>query len=421
MNYTAKQLITRAKNLADIRNTDFLDYIELTQYINDSFITVYNWLIQKGDTQFIKEVELTTGNGIGEYTEYELPKDLYIIKSIKNPYSGHLIPRHAESEGINSGSYDVVNDRLRLYGVASNYLVVTYWIKPPFISFPDEEVTVSNNTDGIISSAGNSVLFDDGSIWNLKTNESLGSIIIEDNHTYVLGNGHVFDYTSEGYKYRDYKGQILYEGTGSVANTFYTDKFYVAFQLMSEGELTPPILYNRQISNINDKIILKYGNYIIAYNGTDLDVYYYDEIVYSIKTDLDYSGATVTPISPFNNHPSFILKAENRYYMVVLYERFYDVLELDIEAAIDLVPLKYGLLHTDGTNSFITSWTPDTEMNFPNEMYFSLIACDLALRFLMKQNADGSSVQALYQDMKQTFMNSLSQASDGVRIKNVYN
>lgn len=421
MNYTATQLITRAKNLADIRNTSFLDHDELTQYINDSFTTVYNWLIQKGDTQFVKEVELSSGNGVGEYTEYKLPNDLYIIKSIKNPYSGHLIPRHAESEGINSDSYDVVNDRLRLYGVASSHLVVTYWTKPPFISITDEEVTVENNTDGIISSAGNSVLFDDGSIYNLKTNEPLGSITIEDNHTYVLGNGHVFDYTDSAYKYRDYRGQILYEGNGSVSNTFYTDKFYVAFQLMSEGELMPPILYNRQISNVSDRVILKYGNYLIAYNGIDLDVYYYDEIVYGITTNLNYAGATVTPIDTFNNHPCFILKATNRYYMVILYESSYDILELDIEAAIDLASLKYGLLHTDGTNSFITSWVPDTEMNFPNEMYFSLIACDLALRFLMKQNADGSSVIALYNDMKQTFMNALSQSSDGVRIKNVYN
>ena len=86
MNYTARQLITRAKNLADLRNTSFLDHDELTQYINDSFTTVYNWLIQKGDTQFVKEVELSSGNGVGEYTEYELPKDLYIINLLRNRF-----------------------------------------------------------------------------------------------------------------------------------------------------------------------------------------------------------------------------------------------------------------------------------------------------------------------------------------------
>lgn len=421
MNYRASQLIERAKKLADIRNTDFLDHTELTQYINDSFTTVFNWLMNIGDTQFVKEVELVSAGSVGTYTEYELPDDLYVIKSIKNMYSGHLIPRHAESEGVASGSYDVVNDKLRLYGVCNSNITVTYYIKPPFITIPDTTVEVEQNIEGILSAAGNSVLFDDGTIWNLKTNESLGSITIEDNHTYVLGNGHVFDYTDTAYKYRNYKGIVLYEGTGAVASTFYTDKFYVGFQLMSDGELTPPIVYNKAVSTISDKIITKLGNYLVAYNGVDIDVYYYDDIVYSIKTNLNYSGAVVTPTDDFDNHPAFILNAENKYYMVVLYDNYYDMFELDTDAIIDVAQLKYGLLSSDGTNAFITSWVPDTEMNFPNEMYFSMIACDLALRFLMKQNADGSSVTALYQDMKTTFMQSLSQNADFCRVKNVYN
>ena len=115
-----------------------------------------------------------------------------------------------------------------------------------------------------------------------------------------------------------------------------------------------------------------------------------------------------------------MISSDNKYYQFVLYDDYFDIMELDVDVMISLNPLKYGLLNSDGTNAFITSWMPDTEMNFPNELYFSLIACDLALRFLMKQNADGSSVQALYQDMKQTFSNTLSQSSDFVRVKNVY-
>lgn len=420
MNYRASQLIERAKKLADISNTDFLDYQELTQYINDSFTGVYSYLIGVGDTQFVKEVSLVSAGSIGNYTEYEIPDDMYIIKSIKNQNSGRLIPRYAESEGISCGSYDIVNDRIRLYGVATSNLLLTYWTKPPFITFPDKTVDVSQNVDGIVSSAGNAVLFDDGSIWNLYTGDTLGTIVPQEEHTYVLGNGHVFDYTSNHWSYLDYKGNVLTEGNGSVSSTFYSDNFYVGFQLLSDGELTPPVIYNKTISNVTDKVILKTGNYLVAYNGTDLDVYYYDEPLYSIKTTLNYSGSTVTPIDDFDNHPSFVISSDNKYYQFVLYDKYFDIMELDTDVMISLSPLRYGLLNSDGTNAFITSWTPDTEMNFPNELYFSLIACDLALRFLMKQNADGSSVQALYQDMKQTFSNTLSQSSDFVRVKNVY-
>ena len=37
MQYTASEIIERAKNLADCGNTDFLSEKEATQYINDAF------------------------------------------------------------------------------------------------------------------------------------------------------------------------------------------------------------------------------------------------------------------------------------------------------------------------------------------------------------------------------------------------
>lgn len=146
--YTASQIIERALNLADLSNTDFLIHEELTRYINDAWTSVYNWLIKVGDTTFIKEAILVNPSTFNGYTEYELPEDLYIIKSIKNQMSGSLVPRHAESESINSGTYDIVNDRLRLYGVQSNPLLLTYWMTPTYISFPDKDVEVEENLDG---------------------------------------------------------------------------------------------------------------------------------------------------------------------------------------------------------------------------------------------------------------------------------
>lgn len=58
MKYTSNQVIKRALNLADISNTDFLTHEEQIQYINDAWQTVYQWLINKGDKQFVKEVYL---------------------------------------------------------------------------------------------------------------------------------------------------------------------------------------------------------------------------------------------------------------------------------------------------------------------------------------------------------------------------
>ena len=122
MIYTASEIVKRAFQLADIANTDYISHQEAVQYMNDSWLTAYQLVINAGDNIFTKEVDLMNASSFNDYTEYELPDDFYQLKSVKNKYTGSLITRHAESEGINSNSYEIVNDRLRLYGVAQNPL-----------------------------------------------------------------------------------------------------------------------------------------------------------------------------------------------------------------------------------------------------------------------------------------------------------
>ena len=43
---TASKLITRAKQIADVANTDFLSYDELIDYLNVSWKNVYQTIIQ---------------------------------------------------------------------------------------------------------------------------------------------------------------------------------------------------------------------------------------------------------------------------------------------------------------------------------------------------------------------------------------
>lgn len=193
MKYRASEIIKRSLQLADIANTDFLTYQEKVDYLNDAWKAVYQWLINKGDKQFVREVGVAASGGINGFTEFELPDDFYQMLSLKNPASGQLIPRKAESESSNSGTYEIVNNKLRLYGAGFGNLVLTYYYSPTFISFPDKDIDTSNiGNRTVLGSAGDSILLSDGTIINMKTGEVLGNITIEDNNTYRLGNGHVF-------------------------------------------------------------------------------------------------------------------------------------------------------------------------------------------------------------------------------------
>lgn len=191
MKYTVGQLVKRAKNLADISNTDFLSYTELTQYVNDAWTTLYQWLINNGDKQFVTEVRLQ-GTGVGNYVEYAIPHDLYQIISIKSKWGG-LLTRHSDSQGRNhNGTYEVINNKIRIYSGLDD-LILTYYRIPLFLTFPDKQLKVDLGNKQIISSAGNAVLFSDGEIKNLLSGETLGQIEIKDGRSYKLGNGHVVE------------------------------------------------------------------------------------------------------------------------------------------------------------------------------------------------------------------------------------
>lgn len=190
MEYTAKSIINRAFNLADLKNTDFISYEEQEQYLNDAFVSVMSSLINKGVKQFVREVSLT-GQSFYPFTEYTIPHDLYQICSVKTP-NGFIYTRKSESQPLGSNTYDIVNDKLRIYGspITSN-IILTYWIKPLYLSFPNRDID-TNIDDTIISSAGNSVLYSDGIVHNCITDENIGNITPIENN--ILGNGHILKY-----------------------------------------------------------------------------------------------------------------------------------------------------------------------------------------------------------------------------------
>ena len=265
--YKASQIIERALNLADIANTDFLTHTENLRYLGDAWNQCYQALINKGDSQFVTEVELSSNGNYGSYTEYILPDDLFQIKSLKNKITGDLVPRYAESQSINSGTYDIVNNRLRLYGVCMGSLLLTYYRTPTYISFPDKEIDVNINGE-IVSTAGNSVLLNDGTIINLVTGDSLGTIGIEENKQYILGNGHIAVISEGNITYINYDGVVIVSitTTGTIS-TFLDSNYNVIYQTMVDSKLSAPKLFDRQLLSTVDYEAEGYPVFISEYDG----------------------------------------------------------------------------------------------------------------------------------------------------------
>lgn len=400
MKYKASEIVNRALSLADLHNTDFISNEENIYYLNDSWKEFYQLLINKGDKQFVKEVLLYPTNGFGT-AEYNLPEDLYQIQSIKNPITGNIITRKAESEGHTSNTYEIINDKLKLYGVAGN-IVMTYYTVPEWITLPDKTI-VSDleyaDIEGIVSNVSNSFLNDDDIVYNVVTGETIASNVSDG----ILIGGKLLYDNEAVYDFNNHQIAIV----GQYDTTKY---------LINSNNLK--YLYsntNETFEFINDDITA----------DVDVGVVFSDGNVFGIKDNQFKFNDIEFPITPKNNEAQY-LRAFGDHEFVILggyvFEYYNGLVQGYNEIKTTgkyLFTTKYGPFIYDGDCKVI-SGLPDTEFNFPNELYVQVLAASLAVKYAMKQNANVEGLNALYENYKSNFLNSLSQDVSFPRITNVY-
>ena len=424
--YTASEIVKRAYQMADIENTDFLQHREVTQYLNDSWQKVFQWLINKGDKQFVEEVRLNGTGGFGSMIEYDLPDDFYQMLSIRNA-SGYVIPRKSESESNNSCTYEIVNDKLRLYGCPGN-LVLTYWTAPIWITFPDKDVEVENvkTTENVYAHCKNSIIDQTtGFIVNVLTGDTIADIHTTlanySAYNFRLGKGH-FTASNVGVTYYfDFNGHLIGSQINHDYNTqtdflcgtrvlYMSTSSCVNFMGTKVGEAH----FDHEdciIGGDEDVLFNQYGEFNMNWMVSDTSV---GVITGRIETPYDLLDVT----SLGNRTYLFTANKGQFLYVHINEDGTYEWDKLNTIGK-QIAPLEYGPLIYTGEHTLKSAY-PDTLFNFPNEIYVQLIAADLASRFLMKMNADSTGVDNLYSTMQKTFMNTLSQDGGYERIKNAY-
>lgn len=401
MKYLASSIAYRAKQLADLTNTDFISNEEDIYYINDAWKEFYQLLINKGDKQFVKEVELA-GSSVNDRVEYAMPDDCYQILSIKNNYG--IITRKADSESNTSNTYEVVNDKIRLYGT-QGHIIMTYYTVPEFITLPDKTIetdltynTVSTFTDYIQNSFINS----ENNVYNARTSE----LIATTDNNLILKGGKLGVYNNVLY---DFDGNEIINGMPSTGRIIDSNGMkwtrsggYGTWQSIADTMTLPA--YTEGVMFRDGSVVGIMDNKLYLYqNETQTDLH----------MNKIYDGSNY--IASFGDH-------EFAYVGGFIFEYYNGTLQNYEDVKVPgryLFPLKYGILYYDG-NVKIKSLLPDTEFNFPNELYVEVLAASLAIRYAMKQNANVEGLNNLYENMKGQFLNSLSQDSGYTRINNVY-
>ena len=372
--YKASEIIDRALHLADIVNTDFLTHKEHIDYLNDAWKNVYQFLISKGDKSFVEEAMLN-GTNFNGVVEFDLPDDFYQIQSIREYQTNRQISRKADSESDASSTYEVVNDKLRIYGTGG-HLIMTYYKAPVYITFPDKDIDVDNVISSVKTSYKNSALIkymdredDNYYLDNLVSGEKIGVYDPNNDEPYPK------QLSDKGFAYNDgfYKFGVSDGGysLGGTVDTYFRTNLPSTFDVKIEDS------YNVKV--LGGTILFTSDNYIrAAYKAPDGNTYFYtNNTLYDEDNNSLYTfDETANPVGITDNGIVF----DNNKILTITAEG--QILVNDTPVKGYLGAINYGYILADR----VVSAYDDTLFNFPNDLYVSVLSYELALRYAMKQN-----------------------------------
>ena len=474
MKYFASDIVKRARKIADLENSDFINWYEEVTTLNDAYDALYQELVDINDPSFIRFIDTVDRH-------IQLPADFHQLRCvtlIKNGFSTPIL-RRSFSESYNSLSYEIVGDVIHInmpytLSAPAGTFHIEYYTAPVTLLYPPENKEYENS-------------------------EAL-----------IMTPDHESDITIEILAISD-KYEVYYQH----ASTTSGEKKNLCFRNLISGKIyvcsDDPNMNLQCCIIVGDELLIRETNYIKIINLISYDV---ETLVYTnkrnyapaimsddtikylvfnpatdefnlchdkdgnqkiIKLDLDFPDFIDREVTPFNTdiffldehnlsdffmlkgnnttigqpgilyHNSEIIHNDVRNFHVffgiyrggVFYGKIKDVDELIIaapdgytlktsEKVIGLYDLDentgYGILTWNGLDKFtVKSFVDDTLLNYPNSFFFQVLIYALAIQFKIKQGADYTALQDLYDKYYNNFVSSLPQdVYMPTRVNNVY-
>lgn len=468
--YNASDVIKKAKQLADLENSDFISWNESITLLNDAYQNVYQKSINKGNNDFVRVIQ-TSEKCIN------LPRDFYQLKALtlKQDRFNTPIMRRPQNGSFDDLSYDIYNNTLLINGYSSGTIILEYYPTPATLTLPneDEVIDLPIGSDETLVGAYKNVYF-------VKRTDKEDSSKPLYNKTYIVA---INRDTGEEAKVAE---QSIYSEEHAVSeNILFSIGDYVLFTGIHHDKDGPEtyVDYDCIIGlnivdfsvNVQDRKD-KYGYGALAFN-------FYDDTECNITVEA-YSGKKrITSATIYGNY--YDLKANN---VIIPEKAFITILSKDMKHAFSIdserlylyldgeqitsgkvmhvmgdsvylqqsihknycvmldistnektsliAPSKkpiwgtvgfdkqtgYGYYYFLGDSKIVIhSFLEDTELNFPNNMFFNYLAYSLALSFKVKQGSDISTFMPLLETAENTFYDSLTKDDwSFTRITNVY-
>jgi hypothetical protein len=420
-------LFRRARQLADLEGSDFISWNEAENCINESYIGLYERLINMGDNSFVESFHTSE-------KEVELPRDFWQLKGVYLWNNGTLqtINRRADNNGIHHLSYEMRNGKLYFFG-NPNDILVEYYKKPDVLTMPPSDKEVSLNLpegavilachahtfvyktqdeeendiicvydiDGIKNAYDIFETFNESAIWINK--DFVFTLIDDDLTVYDLATGEI-------YTFENSKPLVTESGELYVINNDYI------CELVFNGD-------SYAIRQIKELPLASGALYYVCDDAFN-DFYC---IVNSVSGNTIYHNEEDTEQNARN-----IIYAKERCYYVVMNKAGYldeegnHLVKAGIGSPVGFISINentgYGYCTRKYNKLWVCAYCEDTVLDFPNSFYFQMLSYLLAIAFRSKQGADISILSSQLEMVSQTFEDTLgSDAFQFPRMGNVYN
>lgn len=434
--YTASDLVKSAKQIADLENSDFISWNENIRLLNESYVGLYQKLINKGDQNFVCSF-LTADK------EITLPCDFWQLKNVAIWNNGNIIPilRRSASASFNTTYYELRNGVLYLFGNYSGEVLVEYWKTPKTLYYPSEKMEVDFNwtTEKVVAchdkhyveyDSGNYVLknLNDSSEFMLNLGGAVNAEQIVLTKNYVLLSGKDADGKCH-VCISNYQNNMIVNYSGSIGEIpFLIGHSVFSYEPSSktmilvyspDGQEGFDIDLSKEIGTENYDFgwMLPNGSVVFQLGGSNINV----------SRTVDICGkrfsTVASGIHTFGNQVFL-----PTYAGIVVYNtdtecsKTIQTTDTPLAFAKNDFNTGYGFYTYDADhNVYINSFLEDTVLDFPNSFYYEILSYILAVAYKSKQGADYSAIMDKLGQMETTFWDTLSNDDyQPMRITNVY-
>jgi hypothetical protein len=414
--YTSEDIIQRALQLADLENSAFISDEEKIRLLNECYTILYQKVIDSGDKTWIKSVTVKDGD--------TLPEDLYQITAIYIEHSKEPIQK---INSFQNPGYDIIGDKIKLSPCYNGMSIVMEYA-PTFKEIQLTEKTVETPySKPVISACGGLYAWADSdgyiNVTDFASGKNVNTNELKENYT-------------ETTLYKN--GVLLLAPDTTKWFSFYsmdtttldlTNNHLVvidnALYIMALGstEVTDidagDVVTDIADYNIPSVAAGNPGVFFVSYKDDKGLYFLYDGIIY--RNDLSPISVNLLNCKSTYAEEGLYLVAGNN--QLILIDKELNVKTLHRETKIiDIVSKKYCLGVTVFSDVQMLEGLRDNELlNYPNQLFWVMLAYMMAVQFKMKQGADVSQLNVEAQKAEMQFFDSISRdANEYYQMKNVY-